>query len=139
MSPIRSNDAGSQYMQQMHTQGNAQNMTAQVSLGGIQGRKLFLCFLMISHLFLCLDPYPPSTTQLTTQGGVNVSTGGSDAISKMFAPSAPQQQQQMGGINQGYVGQGNMMGGGMQGQGMQGGMGMQGGICLLYTSDAADE
>ena len=138
--PVVSGDAASQYMQyqqQMAAQGNAQNVGAQVSFNGIDG---------LNKMPTDFSPkgirqnnrQPGQPIMVADQQGMNgmaanagpgqdggVSTGGSDAISSMFAPG-PQQQQggQMmmgGGGNQ----QGGMMNQGQMNMGMQGGMNMQ--------------
>ena len=150
--PVVSGDAASQYMQyqqQMTAQGNAQNVGAQVSFSGIDG---------LNKMPTDFSPkgirqnnrQPGQPIMAADQQGVNgmaanagpgqdggVSTGGSDAISSMFAP-APQGQQNMqqqggqmmmgGGGNQ----QGGMMNQGQMNMGMQqGNMGMQQGNMMM--------
>ena len=150
--PVVSGDAASQYMQyqqQMAAQGNAQNVGAQVSFNGIDG---------LNKMPTDFSPkgirqnnrQPGQPIMAADQQGMNgmaanagpgqdgsVSTGGSDAISSMFAP-APQGQQNMqqqggqmmmgGGGNQ----QGGMMNQGQMNMGMQqGNMGMQQGNMMM--------
>ena len=150
--PVVSGDAASQYMQyqqQMAAQGNAQNVGAQVSFNGIDGlNKMPTDFSpkgirqnnrQPGQPIMAADQQGMGMNGMAANAGPGqdggVSTGGSDAISSMFAP-APQGQQNMqqqqggqmmmgGGGNQngGMMNQGQMNMG-MQ-QGMQGGMNMQ--------------
>lgn len=149
--PVVSGDAASQYMQyqqQMAAQGNAQNVGAQVSFNGIDGlNKMPTDFSpkgirqnnrQPGQPIMAADQQGMGMNGMAANAGPGqdggVSTGGSDAISSMFAP-APQGQQNIeqqggqmmmgGGGNQngGMMNQGQMNMG-MQ-QGMQGGMNMQ--------------
>ena len=136
--PVVSGDAASQYMhyqQQMAAQGNVQNIGAQVSFRGIDGLNTmptdFSPKGVRQNNRQTGQPIMAAHDMNTGQGG-GVSSGGSDAISSMFAPQ-PQQQGQPGGhMMGGMQGQQQQMGTGQQGMMSQGGMmpnqgmGMQG-------------
>lgn len=147
--PVVSGDTASQYMQyqqQMAAQGNAQNVGAQVSFNGIDGlNKMPTDFSpkgirqnnrQHGQPIMAADQQGMNGMAANAGPGQDggVSTGGSDAISSMFAP-APQGQQNMqqqggqmmmggGGNQQGGMMNQGQMNMGMQ-QGMQGGMNMQ--------------
>jgi hypothetical protein len=140
--PVVSGDAASQYMQyqqQMAAQGNAQNVGAQVSFHGIDGlNKMPTDFSpkgirqnnrQSGQPIMAVDQQGMNGMAANAGPGQDggVSTGGSDAISSMFAPAPQGQQQQQGEQMMMGMGVGNQQGG-MMNQGQMNNMGMQQGM-----------